>query len=341
MNATQQRIDPKVESTAPIDRLVALMASDMTSVDATILKKMDSSVPLIPELAGHLVNSGGKRLRPLLTLACAHMLGYSGDRHITIAAIVEFIHTATLLHDDVVDASDMRRGKKTANLIWGNQPSVLVGDFLFSRSFELMVEDGSLEILRILSNASSIIAEGEVMQMQATHDLSTDLSLYMDVIGAKTAALFAAACEVAAVISGESFNVQEALRDYGTALGIAFQIADDRLDYVATSETMGKAAGDDFRDGKVTLPVIEAYSHAKGDDRIFWQRVMKGEAHQQPGDFDRAVKLIEETGALDKTHACALQYATRARAALEEACPVNDIRDLLADAADFAVTRGH
>src|SRR5213080_5243034 len=237
---------------------MALVASDMNGVNAVILERMQSKVALIPELAGHLIGGGGKRMRPMLTLACAALLGYSGARHHKLAAAVEFIHTATLLHDDVVDGSGMRRGKRTANLIWGNPASVLVGDFLFSRAFELMVEDGSLKVLRILSHASAVIAEGEVDQLTAQRRLETGEDHYLQIISAKTAALFAAACRVSPVVAEASEDAELALEAYGKNLGIAFQLTDDAIDYSSDWTTMGKVVGDGFRDGKMFLPWIRA-----------------------------------------------------------------------------------
>jgi octaprenyl-diphosphate synthase len=259
-----------------LDPLMTLIAGDMNGVNAVILERMQSKVALIPELAGHLIGGGGKRMRPMLTLACATLLGYPGTRHHNLAAAVEFIHTATLLHDDVVDGSGMRRGKRTANLIWGNPASVLVGDFLFSRAFELMVEDGSLRVLRILSHASAVIAEGEVDQLTAQRRIDTDEDHYLDIISAKTAALFAAACRVSPVVAEASEDAELALESYGKNLGIAFQLSDDVIDYASDAATMGKGVGDDFRDGKMTLPVILAYARGSADDRSFWRAAICG-----------------------------------------------------------------
>src|SRR5690349_11096942 len=254
-----------------------LVADDMHGVNAVILDRMQSKVGLIPELAGHLIAGGGKRMRPMLTLGCAELLGYSGTRHQKLAAAVEFIHTATLLHDDVVDGSGMRRGKRTANLIWGNPASVLVGDFLFSRAFELMVEDGSLRVLKILSHASAVIAEGEVEQLTTQRRVETDEEQYLTIISAKTAALFAAACRIAPVVAEAGEDAEIALDKYGKYLGIAFQLVDDALDYGSNADVMGKGVGDDFRDGKVTLPVILAYARGSNEDRAFWRAAMQGE----------------------------------------------------------------
>ena len=250
---------PLVPGPAPsLDPMIQLVAADLNQVNAVILDRMQSEVALIPELAGHLIAGGGKRMRPMLTLACARLLDYPGARHHKLAAAVEFIHTATLLHDDVVDGSGLRRGKRTANIIWGNPASVLVGDFLFSRSFELMVEDGSLKVLKILSRASSVIAEGEVNQLTAQRQVETSEDQYLEIIAAKTAALFAAACRIAAVVAERDEATEEALDAYGRNLGVAFQLVDDAIDYASDTATMGKGVGDDFRDGKVTLPVIRA-----------------------------------------------------------------------------------
>ena len=274
MTATLHRIG--TDRQPSLDSIINLVAAEMNHVNAVILERMQSQIPLIPELAGHLIAGGGKRMRPMLTLATARLLDYSGARHHKLAAAVEFIHTATLLHDDVVDGSDLRRGRRTANIIWGNPASVLVGDFLFSRSFELMVEDGSLKVLKILSNASAVIAEGEVNQLTAQRQVNTGEDKYLDIIGAKTAALFAAACRISAVVAERDEATEEALDSYGRNLGIAFQLVDDAIDYASDAETMGKGVGDDFRDGKVTLPVILAHARGSAEDRAFWQAAMEG-----------------------------------------------------------------
>ena len=273
MTATIHQLGPK--RVPSLDPMVALVAADLNRVNAVILDRMQSEVALIQELAGHLIAGGGKRMRPMLTLACARLLDYPGARHHRLAAAVEFIHTATLLHDDVVDGSGLRRGRRTANIIWGNPASVLVGDFLFSRSFELMVEDGSLKVLRILSRASAVIAEGEVDQLTAQRRVETTEDHYLSIISAKTAALFAAACRIAAVVAERDEGVEEALDAYGRNLGIAFQLIDDAIDYASDARTMGKGVGDDFRDGKVTLPVILAHARGSAADRAFWRDAMK------------------------------------------------------------------
>lgn len=322
-----------------LDPIMALVANDMHAVNAVILARMQSDIPLIPELAGHLIAGGGKRMRPMLTLACARLLEYGGTRQHLLSAAVEFIHTATLLHDDVVDGSDLRRGRRTANIIWGNPASVLVGDFLFSRSFELMVEDGSLKVLRILSNASAVIAEGEVNQLTAQRQVGTTEDRYLDIIGAKTAALFAAACRIAAVIAERDETVELALDSYGRNLGIAFQLVDDAIDYVSDEETMGKGVGDDFRDGKVTLPVILAYARGTPEERTFWEAAMVGHRTSDE-DLAYATTLLEKHDAVADTLVRARHYAQRAIDALG-IFPTGQARAALTEAAEFAVARAY
>ena len=337
MSAT---IHPLHSASEPsLDPLMELVAEDMNGVNAVILDRMQSKVALIPELAGHLIAGGGKRMRPMLTLACAKLLGYPGTRHHKLAAAVEFIHTATLLHDDVVDGSGMRRGKRTANLIWGNPATVLVGDFLFSRAFELMVEDGSLKVLKILSAASSIIAEGEVEQLTAQRRIETDEEQYLAIIGAKTAALFAAACRVAPVVAEAGEEAELALDSYGKHLGIAFQLADDVIDYASDAEVMGKGVGDDFRDGKMTLPVILAYARGSDEDRAFWRAAVSGE---RVGDTDlaHAISLLRSTEALSDTIETARQYGRRAIAALAQ-FPAGKAKAALTEAVEFAIRRAY
>jgi octaprenyl-diphosphate synthase len=322
-----------------LDPLAALVAADMNGVNAVILERMQSKVALIPELAGHLIAGGGKRMRPMLTLACASLLGYPGTRHHKLAAAVEFIHTATLLHDDVVDGSGMRRGKRTANLIWGNPASVLVGDFLFSRAFELMVEDGSLKVLRILSHASAVIAEGEVEQLTAQRRIETDEEQYLTIISAKTAALFAAACRVSPVVAEADEDVELALESYGKHLGIAFQLTDDVIDYASDAEVMGKGVGDDFRDGKMTLPVILAYARASESERAFWRSAISGERVSDE-DLAHAVSLLRSSGALADTIERARHYGRRAIDALAS-FPASKVKSALVEAAEFAVARAY
>lgn len=322
-----------------LDPLMALVAADLNHVNAVILDRMQSEVVLIPELAGHLIAGGGKRMRPMLTLGCARLLDYPGSRHHKLAAAVEFIHTATLLHDDVVDGSRLRRGKRTANLIWGNPATVLVGDFLFSRAFELMVEDGSLKVLRILSHASAVIAEGEVEQLTAQRRIDTGEDQYLRIISAKTAALFSAACRISAVVAEAGEGAEAALDAYGRNLGIAFQLVDDAIDYASDAATMGKGAGDDFRDGKVTLPVILAVARGSAADRQFWGEALAGD---RIGDDDlaHATGLLRATGAIDDTLARARTYGQRAIDALG-ACPQGKAKAALTQAVEFAILRAY
>ncbi|HIV78437.1 MAG TPA: polyprenyl synthetase family protein, partial [Candidatus Sphingomonas excrementigallinarum] len=277
-----------------LDPMIRLVADDMNAVNQVIIDRMRSEIPLIPQLAGHLISGGGKRMRPMLTLASAQLLGYQGTSHHVLAAAVEFIHTATLLHDDVVDGSDLRRGRRTANIIWGNPASVLVGDFLFSRSFQLMVDAGSLKVLNILSGASAVIAEGEVNQLTAVRQVGLPEERYLSIIDAKTAALFAAACRIAAVVAERPEAEELALEAYGRNLGIAFQLIDDAIDYVSDAGTMGKDAGDDFREGKMTLPVILAYARANDEERAFWKDAVEGRRTSDE-DFAHAIALVRKS----------------------------------------------
>ena len=320
-----------------LDTLTALVAEDMVAVNHLIIQRMESQVPLIPQLAGHLIAAGGKRLRPILTLASARLCGAEGNRHHKLAACVEFIHTATLLHDDVVDASDLRRGEPSANALFGNQPSVLVGDFLFSRAFQIMVEDGSIDVLRILSNASAVIAEGEVLQLATTSDSTTSEQAYLEVVRAKTAELFAAACRLGAVVSGRPASEEEALRTFGLNLGIAFQIADDVLDYSAEQERLGKTVGDDFREGKVTLPVILAIHRGSEAERAFWRRALD-EHEQRDGDLTHAQELLHRHNTLRDSIERARHYSSIARDALGM-FPDLPARQALLDIIDFTVER--
>jgi octaprenyl-diphosphate synthase len=337
MSATVHPLRP---ARAPsLDPMIQLVSGDLNHVNAVILERMQSPVALIPELAGHLIAGGGKRMRPMLTLACARLLDYSGARHHKLAAAVEFIHTATLLHDDVVDGSGLRRGRRTANIIWGNPASVLVGDFLFSRSFELMVEDGSLRVLKILSRASAVIAEGEVDQLTAQRRIETGEDHYLDIIGAKTAALFAAACRIAAVVAERADEAEAALDSYGRNLGIAFQLVDDAIDYASDPETMGKGVGDDFRDGKVTLPVILAYARGSEPERRFWQQAMAG-SRASDEDLAHAIRLLRSSGALADTIDRARTYGRRAIDALGP-FPTGKAKAALTEAVEFAISRAY
>lgn len=321
----------------PHERLSTYLATEMEQVNVLIRDRMASKhAPRIPQVTAHLVEAGGKRLRPMLTLAAAKMCGYGGPYHIHLAATVEFIHTATLLHDDVVDESGQRRGRPTANLLWDNQSSVLVGDYLFSRSFQLMVETGSLKVLDILANASATIAEGEVLQLTAAQDLATTEAIYLQVVRGKTAALFAAACEVGGVIANAPADQIKALFEYGDALGISFQIVDDLLDFSST-DAIGKNVGDDFREGKLTLPMIKAIAKADAAERKFWQRtIAKGD--QRDGDLQQVLELLIKHGALDDTRDIALDWAEKAKSALA-VLPDDPIRDMLCDIADYVVSR--
>lgn len=329
---------------AALDALVDLVRDDLEAVNRTIVERMQSPVALIPQLAGHIVAAGGKRMRPLLTLSCARMVGYEGTaagqvRHVNLATCVEFIHTATLLHDDVVDESALRRGRQSANAVWGNQASVLVGDFLFSRAFELMVEDGSLKVLAILSRASSVIAEGEVAQLITTNDTDTDEAAYLNVVRGKTAELFAAACQVGGVVADRPEAEETALRDYGMALGIAFQLVDDFLDYSAEQAALGKTVGDDFREGKLTLPVILAFQRGCDEEKTFWRRCLE-DMDQTDADLAHAMELMRRHGSLDETRERARAYGRQAREALA-VFPDGPIRQCLLDIVDFTIERAY
>jgi octaprenyl-diphosphate synthase len=324
-----------------LSALLALVRDDLEVCNHTIVARMDSPVALIPQLAAHIVAAGGKRLRPLLTLASARMCGYPAAplalRHAHLAACVEFIHTATLLHDDVVDESLLRRGLASANAVFGNKASVLVGDFLFARAFQLMVEDGSLKVLSILSRAAATIAEGEVLQLVTQNDLSTSEGRYLDVVRGKTAALFAAACQVGAVVADRPEREEEALAEYGTNLGIAFQLVDDALDYAADQAILGKTVGDDFREGKITLPVLVAYQSGGSAERGFWERTIQS-SEQRDEDLDHALALMGRTGAIQATLDRAGRFAAAAKSALGM-FPESPLQRALLDVADYTVSR--
>ncbi|MCL7463810.1 polyprenyl synthetase family protein [Phaeovulum sp. NW3] len=322
----------------PHDRLAQALAADMEAVNALIRDRMASEhAPRIPEVTAHLIEAGGKRLRPMLTLAAARLCGYGGPYHVHLAATVEFIHTATLLHDDVVDESRQRRGRPTANLLWDNKSSVLVGDYLFARSFQLMTEADNMRVLNILANASAVIAEGEVLQLTAAQDLGTTEGVYLQVIRGKTAALFSAATEVGGVLAGAPEDQVRALFDYGDALGIAFQMVDDLLDYGGTAEVIGKNTGDDFRERKLTLPVIKAVALADTEERAFWTRVIE-KGDQRDGDLNHALDLMRKHGTLEATRTESVAWADRARAALAP-LPDHPLRGMLDDLADYVVAR--
>jgi octaprenyl-diphosphate synthase len=324
-----------------LEPLLSHCADDMARVDREILARMRSPVSLIPELANHLVGAGGKRMRPLLTVAAARLCGHGGgdDRHIRLATCVEFIHSATLLHDDVVDVSALRRGRPTANSVWGDKASILVGDFLFTRSFELMVEVGSLDVLGVLSRASSTIAEGEVLQLVTQRDTSTPEATYLEVIKAKTARLFAAAAEIGAMVAGRNGPERVALESFGMNLGIAFQLVDDALDYSGREAKLGKTVGDDFREGKVTLPVILAFLRGGAIDREFWKRTIQ-DLDQHEGDLERAQMLIDRHNAVVDTFERARHYGAMARDALG-LFGDSALKDALLEAVDFAIDRAH
>ena len=322
-----------------LDGLVGLVAQDLEAVNRIIVERMTSPVTLIPQLAGYIVASGGKRLRPMLTLASARLCGHAGRRHLPLAAAVEFIHTATLLHDDVVDESDLRRGQASANEVFGNKPSVLVGDFLFARAFQLMVDDGSLQVLRILSEASAVIAEGEVLQLAASNDTETTEQRYLEVVTAKTAELFAAACQIGAVVAERRQDEEVALADFGRNLGIAFQLVDDVLDYSARQARLGKTIGDDFSQGKITLPVILALARGSDEDRAFWKRTMEG-LDQREGDLARAIERLQRYRALDDAIDRARGYGKAARRALGP-FPESAMKDAMLGAVDFCIGRDY
>ena len=325
-------------SQKPHDRLAAWLAEDMGAVNTMIRERMASEhAPRIPQVTAHLVEAGGKRLRPMLTLAAARLFGYDGPFHVHLAATVEFIHTATLLHDDVVDESERRRGRPTANLLWDNKSSVLVGDYLFARAFQLMVEPGNLRVLDILANASATIAEGEVLQLTAAQDLATTEEIYLQVVRGKTAALFSAATEAGAEIAGAAADQVQALYTYGDALGIAFQIVDDLLDYAGSDAAIGKNVGDDFRERKLTLPVIKAIAKADATERAFWVRVIE-KGHQADGDLAQAQAIMARHGAMEDARAEALAWAAKAQAALA-VLPDHALRGMLHDLAGYVVAR--
>lgn len=329
---------------ATLDALTQLLRPDLDLVNLLIVERMQSPVALIPQLAGHIVAAGGKRLRPMLTLAAARLCGYEAapnerPRHVALAASVEFIHTATLLHDDVVDSSDLRRGLATANAVWGNKASVLVGDFLFSRAFQLMVEDGSLRVLEILSRASAVIAEGEVLQLVTSNDTTTTEADYLEVISAKTAQLFAAAAQIGAVVCDRPAREEQALERFGRNLGIAFQLVDDVLDYSARQAELGKSIGDDFRDGKITLPIVLAFHRGNEEERAFWRRTLE-EGEQREGDLETALKLLSDRGALRDSMARAAEYAETARAELA-IFPDRVEKRALDEVIDFCIERGY
>ncbi|WP_306261881.1 polyprenyl synthetase family protein [Pararhizobium sp. IMCC21322] len=332
-------LNPDKEQKPSVEALIRLTKPGMGQVNDLILKMAGANVDMIPEIADYLISSGGKRLRPMLTLAAADMCGYEGDGHVKLAACVEFMHTATLLHDDVVDESDMRRGKKSARMVWGNQASVLVGDYLLGQSFRMMVEVGSLEALDILSTASSVIAEGEVMQLVAAKNTATTEDEYLEVIRAKTAALFSAAAEVGPVLAKAPQAAKSAFRSYGTNLGLAFQLIDDALDYGGSAADLGKDIGDDLREGKITLPVVLSYRRGSDADRAFFDRVLM-EGDVQDGDLETAIATMKQLDALKDTVERASHYGAVAKDALA-AFPDSNMKKSLLETVDFCIYRGH
>ena len=332
----QMPVDPAPST--PMAALARHLQGDMDQVNVLIRQHMQSeAAPRIPEITAHLIEGGGKRVRPLLTLAAARLLGYEGSAHLGLAATVEFIHTATLLHDDVVDESTQRRGRPTANLLWDNKSSVLVGDFLFARSFRMMVDAGSMEALRVISDSATALAEGEILQMGAAQNLATDEATYLRIVRGKTAALFSGATESGAVVAGANDAQRRALRDFGDALGMCFQLVDDYLDYAGADQALGKRVGDDFAGGKVTLPVIRAHAAGDAEERAFWDRtIAKGQ--QQAGDLDHAMALFGRHGALEGTRQEALAWAGQAKGHLQ-ALPDHPLRDMLSDLSDMLVNR--
>ncbi len=330
-------IDDGNNSRASVKPLVELTREDMALVNQLILSKTGSEVAMIPEVAQHLIDSGGKRLRPMLTLAAARMCGYQGDRHITLAASVEFMHTATLLHDDVVDESDMRRGKQSARIVWGNQASVLVGDFLLGQAFRMMVDAGSMEALDVLSTASTVIAEGEVMQLAAAQSMETTEDDYLAVIRGKTAALFSAACEVGPILAATDKPVRDAFRSYGMNLGLAFQLVDDALDYGGSKADLGKNVGDDFHEGKITLPVLLAFRRGNGEEQQFWREAMESDSADSQS-LQHAMGLLRKHGAIPDTVARARHYGEIARDALAP-LPASSHKDALLEVVEFCVSR--
>ncbi len=328
----------------PLQTLINYLADDMKECNHIIMDRMQSSVPLVSQLAAHLIVAGGKRLRPLLSLASARLCGVKDNghdhqipRHVRLGACIEFLHTATLLHDDVVDESKLRRGAESANAVFGNSASVLVGDFLFSRAFQIMTEDGSLDVMRIISKASATIAEGEILQMTVQNDLSTSISRYFEVIHGKTAALFAASCRVGAIIANNSKESERALESYGTNLGMAFQLVDDALDYSATQEELGKTIGDDFREGKVTYPVLIAYKKSDADEKKFWKRVIE-DGNQKEEDLENALKIIRKYDVIKDTLKEATIFANKATEALN-IFPESELHTILKNIANYTVNR--
>jgi octaprenyl-diphosphate synthase len=332
----QPQVKPAAKPT--LDILYHLIQDDLKRVDAAILDRVQEQAPLIHDVARHIIASGGKRIRPAITLISAQLCGYKGDKHIHLAAAVELLHTATLLHDDVVDESDLRRGLPTANETFGNKASILVGDFLLSQAFQLMVGDGSLDSLRILSDASAIISQGEVLQLMHQGNIDIGEEDYMAILAAKTAILFSSAAELGAVIAGKK-DWEPALRQYGNAIGLGFQMVDDALDYAADEQTLGKTVGDDFREGKITLPVLFAYRAASGEEKSFWQRTM-GEHRQNEQDLQQAIAYLHHHRAIEKTISAASKQIASAKGALSP-FPESEAKSAMLDLADFCIARAY
>lgn len=326
------------EKKVSLDALYALVNRDLKEVDALILDRVKAEIPMIHDIARHIIAGGGKRIRPALTLISAQLCGYTGERHIPLAAAVEFLHTATLLHDDVVDESKLRRGLATANELFGNKASVLVGDFLLSQAFQLMVGDGSIRALKILSDAAAVISKGEVLQLMTEGQPETTIEQYLQVISSKTAVLFAAACEIGAVLSGRE-PAEEALREFGIYIGIAFQLVDDALDYAAEQEILGKTVGDDFNEGKVTLPVILAYNAGSPEEKQFWGRTISAR-NQKEGDFEKALMLINSHRGIEQSIAMAERYCDRARKSLTSFA-TSPAKSAMLDIVDFCISRAY
>lgn len=325
------------KTSSKLSDLHDLFREDLEITNRFILQHLNSQVEMIPTLGNHLINSGGKRLRPLLTLIAARHFGYRGEHHALLAAVIEFIHTATLLHDDVVDTSSTRRGKATANAVWGSKAPILVGDFLFSRAFQLLVDHGNLRILAIIADACAIISEGEVMQLMVSKDLATSEAIYLEVVSRKTATLFSAAAHVGAVLGGCSEEAGRGLARYGLLLGTAFQLVDDALDYAADQAVLGKTVGDDFQDGKITLPVIHAYSHGSEEEQAFWRQTME-QGNPGPDQLQRAISLVTDRGSVAYAMQHARSYVGQAVAAIQE-IPDSEAKMCLLRLAEFAVER--
>ena len=322
----------------PVKVLKSDFEMEMRSVDRIINRYMTSdSTPIISELSSHLIKAGGKRLRPLLTIASAKMCDYSGDAHIKLAAAIEFIHSATLLHDDVVDESEKRRGKPTANFLWNNQSSVLVGDYLFSKSFQLMVEAGSLNVLSILADASATISEGEILQLSAVRNLNTSQEVYYKIIEGKTAALFSAATKVGAVIANSEKDFVTAFMNYGKFLGLCFQLTDDLLDYIGDEESLGKKIGDDFKEGKLTLPLIKAIEKSTSKEQEFWKNAIQKNSPSED-KLEQALFIMKKYETLDFTRNEAINYSKKASNSLD-VFPRSDLKDTLKELASHVVSR--